>query len=123
MNTTSSRSHAIFTIHIEVLDSHRQTQEGRQEEGERGVVHSYTHAKISLVDLAGSERAKRTGASGTRLKESVGINQVGGGEGRRWLGSPDGCAVCCAGPAVAGEGHSRTHVRGSHQRGHQFRAV
>jgi hypothetical protein len=28
-----------------------------------------------LVDLAGSERAKKTGASGTRFKESVGINQ------------------------------------------------
>lgn len=28
------------------------------------------------MDLAGSERAKKTGAVGTRLKESVGINQV-----------------------------------------------
>lgn len=28
-----------------------------------------------MVDLAGSERAKKTGASGQRLKESVGINQ------------------------------------------------
>ncbi len=28
-----------------------------------------------MVDLAGSERAKKTGASGTRFKESVGINQ------------------------------------------------
>ena len=27
------------------------------------------------VDLAGSERAKRTGATGGRLKESAGINQ------------------------------------------------
>jgi hypothetical protein len=33
-------------------------------------------AKLHMVDLAGSERAKRTGALGTRLKESVGINQV-----------------------------------------------
>lgn len=38
---------------------------------------SYMQAKLHLVDLAGSERAKRTGALGTRLKESVGINQVG----------------------------------------------
>jgi hypothetical protein len=37
---------------------------------------SFIHAKLHLVDLAGSERAKRTGASGTRFKESVGINQV-----------------------------------------------
>jgi hypothetical protein len=33
-------------------------------------------SKLHLVDLAGSERAKRTHATGTRLKESVGINQV-----------------------------------------------
>ncbi len=37
---------------------------------------SYVQAKLHLVDLAGSERAKRTGANGVRLKESVGINQV-----------------------------------------------
>jgi hypothetical protein len=37
---------------------------------------SYVQAKLHMVDLAGSERAKRTGALGTRLKESVGINQV-----------------------------------------------
>lgn len=36
---------------------------------------SYVQAKLHMVDLAGSERAKRTGALGTRLKESVGINQ------------------------------------------------
>lgn len=36
---------------------------------------SFIHAKLHLVDLAGSERAKKTGASGVRLKESVGINQ------------------------------------------------
>lgn len=33
-------------------------------------------SKLHLVDLAGSERAKRTLATGVRLKESVGINQV-----------------------------------------------
>jgi hypothetical protein len=37
---------------------------------------SIISSKIHLVDLAGSERAKRTGATGARLKESVGINQV-----------------------------------------------
>jgi len=42
-------------------------------EGQAG---SYVQAKLHLVDLAGSERAKRTGAVGARLKESVGINQV-----------------------------------------------
>ena len=31
--------------------------------------------KLTLVDLAGSERAKRTGASGARLKEGISINK------------------------------------------------
>lgn len=42
----------------------------------KGQAGSYVQAKLHLVDLAGSERAKRTGAVGARLKESVGINQV-----------------------------------------------
>ena len=36
-------------------------------------------SKLHLVDLAGSERSKRSGASGTRLKEMVSVNQVGVG--------------------------------------------
>merc|ERR550532_3378177 len=35
---------------------------------------TYRTAKFHLVDLAGSERAKRTGAVGSRLKESAAIN-------------------------------------------------
>ena len=31
-------------------------------------------AKFHLVDLAGSERAKKTGATGERMKEGVSIN-------------------------------------------------
>ena len=37
---------------------------------------AFIQSKLHLVDLAGSERAKRTLATGVRLKESVGINQV-----------------------------------------------
>jgi hypothetical protein len=78
MNSASSRSHAIFTINLEVFDSSSSSSESDAEggEGSAGAVHCFAQAKISLVDLAGSERAKRTGASGARLKESVGINQV-----------------------------------------------
>ncbi|KAJ8601806.1 hypothetical protein CTAYLR_007479 [Chrysophaeum taylorii] len=58
MNARSSRSHMISTFRIEVQRSN-----------------SRTVAKLHLVDLAGSERAKRTGATGDRLKEGIGINK------------------------------------------------
>ena len=51
MNATSSRSHAIFTLALQI-----KTADGK----------SFA-PKLHFVDLAGSERAKRTGASGERL--------------------------------------------------------
>lgn len=70
MNESSSRSHAIFTVNLDILEAPR-------EDDESGVRKASTRvlSKLQLVDLAGSERAKRTGAVGQRLKESVGINQ------------------------------------------------
>lgn len=59
MNAHSSRSHMISTFRVEVK---------RGDELK-------TVAKLHLVDLAGSERAKRTGATGDRLKEGIGINK------------------------------------------------
>eukprot|EP01062_Namystynia_karyoxenos_P017899 TRINITY_DN16627_c0_g1_i1.p1 TRINITY_DN16627_c0_g1~~TRINITY_DN16627_c0_g1_i1.p1 ORF type:complete len:904 (+),score=274.16 TRINITY_DN16627_c0_g1_i1:92-2713(+) len=61
MNEASSRSHSIFTLHLQRAAPH-----GRQGE----VIVS----KFHMVDLAGSERNKRTGNTGSRFKESVGIN-------------------------------------------------
>lgn len=61
MNERSSRSHAIFTIYIEVSEE----VEGRQ------VVRA---GKLNLVDLAGSERQKKTHAVGDRLREAIEIN-------------------------------------------------
>ena len=58
MNATSSRSHAIFTMALELRIG--------------GKTFS---PKLHFVDLAGSERAKRTGASGSRLKEGIEINK------------------------------------------------
>ena len=69
MNQTSSRSHAIFTISIELLETTSPKKPHISLPG------SFIQAKLHLVDLAGSERAKKTGAVGGRLKESVGINQ------------------------------------------------
>ncbi|CAG7886437.1 unnamed protein product [Brassica rapa] len=57
MNIQSSRSHAVFTISLQIT---------RAEE--------ILCAKLRLVDLAGSERANRTGADGMRLKEGRHIN-------------------------------------------------
>ncbi len=58
MNSTSSRSHAIFTVALEI----------------KAGAKSYS-PKFHFVDLAGSERAKRTGASGERLQEGIQINK------------------------------------------------
>jgi kinesin family protein 3/17 len=52
MNATSSRSHALFAVHIESV------------EGEDKIKAS----KLNFVDLAGSERQGKTGATGDTLK-------------------------------------------------------
>jgi len=61
MNSTSSRSHSIFTIKVHQKDT---------EDASRNVF-----AKLNLVDLAGSERQKGTGATGQTLKEGANINK------------------------------------------------
>ena len=52
MNDHSSRSHMVFTLSLDGVDS-----AGRP-----------VHGALNLVDLAGSERLSRTGATGDRLK-------------------------------------------------------
>ncbi|KAF5294861.1 hypothetical protein FQA39_LY00345 [Lamprigera yunnana] len=67
MNTQSSRSHAIFTLHI------KQQRLVQDEEGDSNEIETLS-AKFHFVDLAGSERLKRTGATGERAKEGISIN-------------------------------------------------
>ncbi|XP_017776284.1 PREDICTED: kinesin-like protein KIF21A isoform X1 [Nicrophorus vespilloides] len=67
MNTQSSRSHAIFTLHI------KQQRLVPSDEGDSTEFETLT-AKFHFVDLAGSERLKRTGATGDRAKEGISIN-------------------------------------------------
>ncbi|MCL4134847.1 UNVERIFIED_CONTAM: hypothetical protein GTU68_012357 [Idotea baltica] len=59
MNARSSRSHAIFSLHLEI--------------GNKMESVNIVSAKFHLVDLAGSERAKAC-ATGERFKEGININ-------------------------------------------------
>ncbi|CAD5227302.1 unnamed protein product [Bursaphelenchus xylophilus] len=69
MNKESSRSHAIFSVHIQqdCLETIH-TENGEEK------LASVISAKLHFVDLAGSERLKRTGATGERAKEGICIN-------------------------------------------------
>lgn len=60
MNSASSRSHLIFSVLVEVLNT----------ETEQATV-----GKLSLVDLAGSERMNRTEATHKMLTEAMAINK------------------------------------------------
>ncbi|XP_075070269.1 kinesin-like protein KIF9 isoform X2 [Mixophyes fleayi] len=62
LNKNSSRSHCIFTIHLE---SHSRILSNAK----------YTVSKINLVDLAGSERLGKTGSEGQVLREATYINK------------------------------------------------
>ncbi len=59
MNQSSSRSHCIFTIMVEMR---------------KGGSDSVVRSKLNLVDLAGSERVHKTNSSGQTLKEAQYIN-------------------------------------------------
>uniref|UniRef100_A0A8C8FEV2 Kinesin motor domain-containing protein n=1 Tax=Oncorhynchus tshawytscha TaxID=74940 RepID=A0A8C8FEV2_ONCTS len=70
MNPHSSRSHTIFSVHMD------QRRGGSQAHGNptTGTGPHILSSKFHFVDLAGSERILRTGNTGERLKESIQIN-------------------------------------------------
>lgn len=63
INSQSSRSHAIFTIHLTAKKHNAAT----------GITTTIT-SKLNIVDLAGSERLKNTGVTDGRVKEGISIN-------------------------------------------------
>eukprot|EP00536_Pseudo-nitzschia_multiseries_P002764 jgi/Psemu1/184230/e_gw1.38.172.1 len=65
MNHTSSRSHAVFTIHLSQVTRPNGTDSADIS----------TTSQFTFVDLAGSERMKKTGAEGERAREGIKINE------------------------------------------------
>ncbi|XP_013097756.2 kinesin-like protein Nod [Stomoxys calcitrans] len=63
MNTQSSRSHAIFTIHMQRFSKNASDEE------------TIISSCMNIVDLAGSEGVRRTGHQGMAMSEGVNINQ------------------------------------------------
>uniref|UniRef100_A0A8C7TLM1 Kinesin family member 7 n=1 Tax=Oncorhynchus mykiss TaxID=8022 RepID=A0A8C7TLM1_ONCMY len=70
MNPHSSRSHTIFSVHMDQRSGSSRAH-GNPTTGTGPHVLS---SKFHFVDLAGSERILRTGNTGERLKESIQIN-------------------------------------------------
>ncbi|KAL0901200.1 hypothetical protein ABMA27_006503 [Loxostege sticticalis] len=75
MNSSSSRSHAVFTL---LMRQRRlaadQDVTDKEVDAEAPEQYETLTAKFHFVDLAGSERLKRTGATGERAKEGISIN-------------------------------------------------
>ncbi|XP_077151506.1 kinesin-like protein KIF21B isoform X1 [Ranitomeya variabilis] len=69
MNSQSSRSHAIFTVHL-----HQTRVSDSCPADAPSLEYTTLTAKFHFVDLAGSERLKRTGATGERAREGISIN-------------------------------------------------
>ncbi|CAF1356233.1 unnamed protein product [Adineta ricciae] len=82
MNDESSRSHAIFTLHIEQRMREKNSSslmiqasfDGLMKPAQAAFDESYLSAKLHFVDLAGSERVARTHNTGERFQESIRIN-------------------------------------------------
>ena len=87
MNSSSSRSHAVFTLEItekpqggtDLVAQALAGGGGGGKKGKRGkggaAAEGPRVTKITLIDLAGSERAKSADTAGSRLAEGAAINK------------------------------------------------
>ncbi len=90
MNKKSSRSHAVFTIHLKQTirqvraDACSPSNDNaddnlncspRSRRRSADFIDVTTTSRFTFVDLAGSERLKKTGAEGERAKEGIKINE------------------------------------------------
>ena len=91
MNATSSRSHSVFTIYLQVTTTTTTTMPAG---GDDTVIKKERQSKLNLCDLAGSERADRTGATGALLKEGAGINKSLSALGRCITSLADKAKAC-----------------------------
>ena len=62
MNADSSRSHSLFTISVEMMETVQELKGEKQ---------SIRRGKLNLVDLAGSERQSKTGTQQQKIRTKV----------------------------------------------------
>ncbi|KFK34726.1 hypothetical protein AALP_AA5G184400 [Arabis alpina] len=72
MNTESSRSHAILTVHVRRAMNEK-AETGTKSLGDKGIP-KVRKSKLLIVDLAGSERINKSGTDGHLIEEAKFIN-------------------------------------------------
>lgn len=75
MNGKSSRSHAVFTLHIEQTHDVERASTAQRQLANAVPAHVCRRSQLHLVDLAGSERYNDACTSSARRKEACNINK------------------------------------------------
>ena len=97
MNTASSRSHTILTIHAQIQQRRMGSISSGAQLSNRAVC-----SKLMLVDLAGSERVRRSESQGIRLAEAKSINCS--------LSALGNVIAALASQSPEGQGHGQGHT-------------